>query len=433
MKIWLIWSTNVGKSTMFNRLIGTHRAIITDIAGTTRDIIKEKTKIWDIDVIVSDSPWLDNFDEEIVYITSIIKDSDLILFVIDNHIWLGPKELQILDIIRKEKRVNDVILIANKCDKRLQPYEQDILIGQYSSSGIHHIALTSAKLGHGFDELEYEIMSFYNTGSYKKAPPMDQDISFAIIGRPNTGKSTLLNTITKQSLSKVSDIPGTTLDYIQSQFSYGDTIYKIIDTAGIRRKSKLAWLESIAFAKTKKMLEYYKPIVVILLDWSEWIANQDQALVSKIIKLWLPILIAINKIDLLSKDELERLKKQAKSIFTFASRVPIIYISWQDKLHLDNLIKHISKVHSNLNQKIPTNVLNRVISSAWLTNPPKFPKNKVCKIKYTTQIEQLPPTFLAFVNDMSKMNFSLNRRLENVLRKNFVLDGVSIKIEYRDS
>lgn len=433
MKIWLIWSTNVGKSTMFNRLIWTHRAIVTDIAGTTRDIIKEKTKIWDIEVVISDSPWLDNFDEELIYIDAIIKDSELILFVVDNHVWLGPKELQILDIIRKEKKIQNSILIVNKCDKWLQPYEQDILMGQYASSGIHDIVLTSAKLGHGFDELEYAIISYYQSGSYKKIPSVDQDISFAIVGRPNTGKSTLLNTITRQNLSKVSSVPGTTLDYIQSQFSYGDKIYKIIDTAGIRRKSKLAGLESIAFAKTKKMLERYKPIVVVLLDGSEWIANQDQALVSKIIKLWLPVLIAINKIDLLSKDELEKLKKLAKSIFTYAARVPIIYISWQDKLHLDNLIKHIYNVYTNLNQKIPTNVLNKVVSSAWLTNPPKFPKNKICKIKYLTQIEQLPPTFLVFINDMSKMNFSLNRRLENVLRRNFVLDGVSIKIEYKDS
>ncbi len=433
MKIWLIWSTNVGKSTIFNRLIGTHRAIVTDIAGTTRDIIQEKTLFGDIEVIVSDSPWLDNFDEELVYISTIIKDSDLLLFVVDNHIWLGSKELQILDLIRKEKMVGDTILVVNKCDKWLQPYEQEILIGQYLTSGISNIVLTSAKLGHWFEELEHEITSFYNNWSYRKTPAMDQDISFAIIWRPNTGKSTLLNTMVRQDLSKTSSIPGTTLDYIQSRFSYGDKIYKIIDTAGIRRKSKLAGLESIAFAKTKKMLERHKPIVVVLLDGAEWITNQDQALVSKIIKLWLPVLIAINKIDLLSKDELERLKKSTKAIFAFASWIPIIYISWQNKLHLDNLMKHITKVHSNLNQKIPTNIINRVISSAWLTNPPKFPKNKICKVKYTTQIEQLPPTFLVFVNDMSKMNFSLNRWLENVLRKNFVLDGVSIKIEYRDS
>lgn len=433
MKIWLIWSTNVGKSTIFNRLIWTQRAIITDIAGTTRDIISEKTTLSNIDMLISDSPWLDNFDEELIYIESIIKSNDLLLFVIDNHIGLGPKELQILDILRKEKKIVHTILVVNKCDKWLQPYEQDILVWQYSKSSIKDIILVSAKLWHGLEELQDQIMLFHNKRSYKSLSELDQNISFAIVGRPNTGKSTLLNTITRQELSKTSSIPGTTLDYVQAKFSYGDKIYKIIDTAGIRRKSKLMWLESIAFAKTKKMLEYYRPIVVVLLDGSEWITNQDQSLVSKIIKLGLPVMIAINKIDLLTKQELERLKKSAQSIFTFASWIPIVYMSGQNKLHLDNLMKQIYKIHSNLNQKIPTSVLNRVISSARLTNPPKFPKNKICKIKYVTQTDQLPPTFLIFVNDMDKMNFSLSRRVENILRKNFVLEGVSIKLEYRDN
>ncbi len=206
--------------------------------------------------------------------------------------------------------------------------EQELAKAEYRSLGLGTVILLSAKSGANMEELEEMLYMIATTHSYKKVQSKHEMI-VSFVGRPNVGKSTLLNTFVKSDVSKVSDKPGTTLDYITSQVSYGQTVFKLVDTAGIRRQSKIAGLEKIALSKTLKMLEYYKPVTVLMRDGTEDFAKQDVHLVGELISMGLPLVIAINKIDNLNTAQLDRLKKGMPELMRFASWIPVCFISAQ--------------------------------------------------------------------------------------------------------
>lgn len=430
MKVGLIGATNVGKSTLFNRIIRNQRSIITDIAGTTRDIVTEPVDLGGVMISVSDSPGLDNFYEELVYIQKLIESCDLLLFVVDFKVGVWPKEQEIMKLVRKFEKEDNTIVVVNKADKWMREEEMEIAKAEYWALGIQTVLMISAKNGANLDELEELLHINATSHSYKKIQAK-HELVISFVGRPNVGKSTLLNTFVKEEVSKVSEKPGTTLDYISSQVSYGQTVFKLVDTAGIRRQSKIVGLEKIALSKTLKMLEYQKPITILLRDGTDDFAKQDLHLVGELIKMWLPIIIAINKIDLLNEAQLDRLKKGMPELMRFAPRIPVIFISGKEGKHLDNLMKQVKKIHELRNLKVSTNRLNTEVLTAQTTNPPKFPRNKICKIRYLTQIEADTTTFVCFVNNTEKLNFSLTRWLENVLRRNFGFEWLPIRIDFR--
>lgn len=430
MKLGLVGATNVGKSTLFNRLVGSHRAIVTDIAGTTRDIVSDVTDFWGIKVQVSDSPGLDNFYDELEFISQLVVQSDYLLFVVDFTVGIGPKEEEIIKIIRKHSMEDKTLLVINKVDKWMTEADAQVAAAEYWSLGLASLVMISAKNGGNIDELEELLFGIASSNSFKTVRH-GHELIVSFVGRPNVGKSTLLNTFAKEELSKVSDIPWTTLDYIAQQVSYWDTVYKLVDTAGIRKQTRTAGLEKIALSKTLKMLEYYKPIVVLLRDGIDSVVKQDLHLVGELIKMGLPIVIARNKIDWLNEKELQRLKDGTPELMDFARWIPVCYISGKKGKNLDNLMKQIKKVQQNRFLKISTHDLNEVVLTAQTVSPAKFPKNKICKIRYITQIDGDQPSFICFVNNREKLNFSLSRWLENVLRKNFNFEGVPISIEFR--
>lgn len=430
MKVGLIGATNVGKSSLFNRLVWSHRAIVTDIAGTTRDIITETYDLNGHTIQIADSPGLDTFSDELIYIRSIIQDSDYLLFVVDYHTGLWPKEQEIVWLIRKYGKQDQTLLVINKVDKWMRETDKEIMSSEYWSLWLGSMVMISAKNGANLDELEEILYGIVTTHSFKRIDSK-HELIVTFMGKPNVGKSTLLNTFTRSSVSNVSDQPGTTLDYISETLSYGDTIFKMIDTAWIRKSNKPFGLEKIANSKTLTMLSYNKPIVVLIRDAVDWVTKQDLHLVSELIGLWLPIIIARNKIDQLTPIELERIKKWTPELMQFARWIPICYISAQQGKHLDNLVKVIKKVHANRSVRLSTHTLNTAVLNAQVQSPAKFPKNKICKIRYITQIEWEQPTFVCFVNSMEKMNFSLARWLDNVLRRSFDFAGVPIKIDFR--
>lgn len=430
MKLWLVWATNVGKSTLFNRLVWSHRSIVTDIAWTTRDIVSDTMMIGDLPIQVFDSPWLNSFYEEIDFIRKIIEQSDYLLFVVDHETGLGPKEQEIIWLIRKNGMEEQTLLVVNKVDKWMREADKEVAAAAYWELWLGNLIMISAKNGANTDELEEMIFMVSNSGSYKKFDPK-HELIVSFVWRPNVGKSTLLNTFAKTDVSRVSDKPGTTLDYISEQVSYGDTVFKLVDTAGIRKYTKIEWLEKIALAKTLKMLAYYKPITVLMWDAVEWPTKQDLHLVWQLIELGLPIIVARNKIDQLNAEELERIKKGTPEMLRFARWIPVCYISGISGKHLDNLMKQIKKVHTFRSLKLSTHSLNTAVLNAQTLSPAKFPKNKICKIRYITQIDGNQPTFVCFVNNAEKMNFSLARWLDNVLRKNFDFSGVPLRVDFR--
>lgn len=248
MKIGLVGSTNVGKSTIFNRLIGQFRAIVTDIPGTTRDIIQHETHIDDIGrVTFFDSPGLHDFTEEQPLIQQIIDESDLILFVIDDSVGITAKEQQIFSYITKKNKKQTTILVINKIDVKHKEKDYDLAINEYYSLGFDYIVGISAKKGKNLEELKDLITKkSLITQLVKEGDPELQGQGYdtkkepgthiAIIGKPNAGKSTLLNTLMKKTVAKVENKPGTTRDYVAGRFILDKKKYVVYDTAGIRKK-----------------------------------------------------------------------------------------------------------------------------------------------------------------------------------------------------
>ena len=224
MKIWLVWATNVWKSTLFNRLIGQFRAIVTDIPGTTTDIIQHKVQTDSGSFTFFDSPGLLDFTEELEYIEQIIKESDLLLFLIDDSVWITAKEHHILELIRKEKKQDSTILIINKLDIKRKESETEMAISDYYTLWLSSVIWASAKKERNLSTIENQINSFYNK---RKKTHKDEEetvepfrIWLAILWKPNAGKSTLLNTLVWKPLAKVADVAWTTRDYVAGNFSW---------------------------------------------------------------------------------------------------------------------------------------------------------------------------------------------------------------------
>jgi len=445
MNIWLVGSTNVGKSTLFNRLIGQFRAIVTDIPGTTRDIIEHETLIDDIGkVTFLDSPGLLDFKEEEILIKQIIDHSDLILFMIDDSVGITAKEQHIYSYIIEKHQKNNTILVVNKIDIKHKEKEYDLAINEYYNLGFEHIIGISAKKQKNLSELKDLLTKIINSVILKETEKeaealttsetnvQDNRIHMAIIGKPNAGKSTLLNAFMKKVVSKVESIPGTTRDYIIGEFTVDRKKYVVYDTAGIRKKWDIHGIEKIAFDKTLEMLKYKRPIILFLVDGIEGISHRDMTLIQEINNLALPMILCVNKVDLLDAKHQKLLVAKTKAMMDFAKYIHIFPISAKTKKGFKEIFEVLSNVKKEAERRIDTSELNDVVGKEFISRPPRFPKNKVCKIMYITQIDINAPTFIAFVNHKERANFAFKRWLENTIRKNFGFMGTPLVIRFKE-
>lgn len=443
MNIGLVGSTNVGKSTLFNRLIGQFRAIVTDIPGTTRDIIEHETLIDDIGkVTFLDSPGLLDFKEEEVLIKQIIDHSDLILFVIDDSVGITAKEQHIYSYIIEKHKKDNTILIVNKIDIKHKEKEYDLAINEYYHLGFEYILGISAKKQKNVSDVKDLITKIINTTALKEktkeilvsnenqAP--DNRIHMAIIGKPNAGKSTLLNTFMKKTIAKVENIPGTTRDYIVGEFTAERKKYVVYDTAGIRKKGNIHGIEKIAFDKTLDMLKYKRPIILFLVDGIEGISHRDMTLIQEINNLALPMILCVNKVDLLDEKHQKLLLAKTKAMMDFAKYIHVFPISAKTQKGIKEVFKVLSNVKKEAERRIDTSELNDIVGKEFISRPPRFPKNKTCKVLYITQIDINAPTFVVFVNHLTRANFAFKRRLENTIRKHFGFMGTPLVIRFKE-
>jgi GTPase len=416
MKIGIIGPTNAGKSTLFNTLVGSHRAIITDVHGTTRDILYHEVPHAKHDTVtIVDTPGLDTFEEEIPYIQKVIEESDLIFFVIDGTVDFGSKEQDIYHLILQSGKKNQTALLVNKLEKAINKDQEEVAIANYYGHGFPWTYGLSAKDSLGIKRLRAIVEEIEKI--QREVPKIDPNsVPIAILGRPNAGKSTLLNHLLGEDRALVSEIPGTTLDYNTGTFTHEDKPYTLYDTAGIRKKGRTKGLERIAYTKTLTMLKYVRPYVVYLINADEGVTHRDLSLVGEIVQMALPLIICLNKVDLLDENQKKEQFRLINISMRYAQYIPVMPLSAQEGEGVSKLFETIQRMRSEKDEKISTPELNVLVKQAIIQRPPSFAKNKICRVSYLTQIESEPPTFMVFVNDTKKANFSFKKRLENTIR-----------------
>jgi len=437
-KIWLVWATNVWKSTLFNRLIGQFRAIVTDIPWTTVDIIYHEMEIDGIwKVSFGDSPWLLEFDQEWVFIKKIIDESDLILFVIDDTIWITAKEHSIYSYIMEKNKWKQTLLVVNKLDVNYKSNQIDLAIADYYELWIENVIWISAKNEVNLDEIEDFIVNYFKGKENHQEDEIEDEweekpTAIAIIGKPNVWKSTLLNFLVWKELAKVEDYLGTTRDYITWDFEYQWQKYRVYDTAWLRKKGSIHGIEKIAYDKIKWMLEYVRPCIIFMIDGSEGVTHRDMTLLAEINNLALPIMVAVNKMDLLDSKQKKQIQQAVQANLDYAKYIPIVPIVAKEWKWVNVMLDMLGDIISEAEKRIDTNELNKVINAEMIKRPPRFPKNKICKLYYITQIDVNAPTFVAFINKKDRANFAFKKWIENSIRNNFGFIWTPIVIRFKE-
>ncbi len=422
----IVGRPNVGKSTVFNRILEQRLSIVEDTPGVTRDRIygecqwlSKTYRLIDTGGIqIEDVP----FQKEInAQVEIAIEEADVIIFLVDGRSGLSSDDEYIARLLQKSKK--PVILAVNKID------DVSMLnnIYEYYALGVGDPIAVSGVHGIGIGDLLDRVVELMPEKSVEQYEGM---IRFAIIGRPNVGKSSLTNAFLKQDRVIVSDIEGTTRDAIDTVFTYNDQNYVVIDTAGIRKRGKIyESVEKYAVLRAKSAIER-SDLALVLLDGSTGIIDQDKHVAGLSHEANKGVIIVYNKWDLVDKDDktMVNITKEIRKQFVYLDYAPIAFVSAKESKRIDTLLPLIDLVYENLNKRIKTNVLNEVILDAQMANPAKPHNGKKLKIYYASQVSSAPCTIVLFVNDPELMHFSYERYIENKLREAFGFEGVPIQI-----
>ena len=428
-KVAIVGRPNVGKSTLFNRIIGTRLSITDDQPGVTRDRIYSKTSWLSQEfflintggIELGDAPFL----TEIKAQAEIAMDeADVIVFVVDCRSGVTDDDTYIAKILYKTKK--PVILAVNKVDD--QKFRENIY--EFYSLGFGDPIPISSSHGIGTGNLLDVII---NDLPKKNQEENDDAIKFAIIGRPNVGKSSLTNALLNENRDIVSPIEGTTRDSIDSRFTAYGKEYVVIDTAGLKKRGKI--YENVEKYSSIRSIDSIEraDVVLLMLDASTGILDQDTHVGQYIEEFNKPCIIVVNKWDLIDKDSktMQRWTDDIRGTFKYLDYAPIVFLSALENKRVHTLFPEIDKAHDAYYKRMSTSVLNDVISEAVLMFPPSEFNGGILKVYYASQVGVEPPTFAIFVNEPKYLHFSYYRYLENQLRKNFDFFATPIKLEFR--
>ncbi len=435
--ISIVGRQNVGKSTLFNAILKKNIAITHDYPGVTRDVLRFDVKKEDpeIEFTLCDTPGLDieNTNELSASIIELsfrqLVDSDLIIFIMDKN-EITSYDHKLISLLKKDKRFQkkNIIYCINKSDSPEEDYDLD----EFYRYGLTEVLPISA-LGRRNIKMLLEKIAFYlKDVKYSEAGKVDFRISF--VGKPNSGKSSLLNVISGEERAVVSDIPGTTRDPVNLVIKFEGQSIEIMDTAGIRKSSKSAEkLEFYSFQRTLKTIES-SDIVVHLLDAEKGIGEFDKKIFSFIRRAGKAMIVAINKWDLIldkSDNTFEDYKDKMHSRFPALKDTPILSISAKTKQRVHKLLLECVKLHAKTSLKVPTSKLNQIIKGIFESGKIEGMSKKKPKLYYATQVSSSPFKLLFFVNDMSLFKENLLSYLRNQIAKEFQLGGIFVEIELR--
>jgi len=428
--IAIVGSPNVGKSTIFNRIVGDRRAIVDDEAGITRDRLYASSE-WlghEFSLIDTGGVELANrpFQEQIRAQAQIaIDEADVIIFVCDGQVGVTKDDMIVSRMLHKVDK--PVILAINKIDEGTHASN----IHDFYSLGLGEPIPVSGAHGIGIGDLLNEAI--------KHLPENKEDIkediiTFSLVGRPNVGKSSLANALLNEERVIVSNISGTTRDSIDTPFTKDGNNFVVIDTAGLKKRGKIyESVDKYSAIRALKAIERSE-IVLLVLDGKEGITDQDKHVIQYATDLHKAIIIVVNKWDIVDKETntMSDFTKRIRNEYKFLDYAPVVYLSALKKTRLQTLFDELKKVHEAYYTRIKTSLLNEVIQDAQVMNQtPDFNGGRL-KIFYASQVASAPPTIVLFVNDPQFMHFSYQRYIENRLRDTFNFEGTPIKILLRE-
>lgn len=426
----IVGRPNVGKSTVFNRMIGERKSIVEDSPGVTRDRIYGKAEWLTREFRIIDTGGIQianqPFKEEInMQVEIAVDEADCIVFVVSGKEGLTSDDRYIAKMLQKSKK--PIILAVNKIDD----ISQSDHVYEFYNLGLGDPMPLSAVHGIGTGDILDKIIETFPETKRKEYEGMTK---FCVIGRPNVGKSSLVNAILNQDRVIVSAIEGTTRDAIDTPFKQEGRDYVVIDTAGIRKRGKVYEnVEKYSVLRAMSAIERCD-VVLFVIDGEVGIREQDKHVAGYAHEAGKGVIIVYNKWDTVVKDDntMVKIEKEIRAHFLYLSYAPILFVSTLNKQRIQNIIPMIDTVHDNSVLRIPTSVLNEVINDAQLVTPPPTHSGKRLKIFYSSQVSVAPPTFVLFVNDPELLHFSYKRYLENRLREAFSFEGTTLRLLARE-
>ena len=419
------------KSTLFNRLVGARKAIVEDIPGVTRDRLYDVTDWAGREFVIIDTGGI-RFDEGDIFAREIkmqaqlaIEEADVIMLVLDTQEGITPEDEQVANLLRRSQK--PVVLAANKVEN----FDRQMEYFELYNLGLGDPIPVSAMHGRNINELLDAVVDKFAPA--QEYPEDAEAIKIAIVGRPNVGKSSLVNALLGEERVIVSDTPGTTRDSIDTPFEYEGNRYILIDTAGIRKKSRITEAtERYSVIRSLKSVER-ADVVLIMLDASEGVIEQDKRIAGYVHEQGKASVIIVNKWDLIEKDgqTMNKFDKDIREELKFLAYCPILYVSALTRKRIFKILELVDFVSDQHNRRVQTSELNQVVNEAMLLNPLPGGGGRKIKIYYAAQVHTAPPTFVFFANYPEKVHFSYLRYLDNALRKNFGFEGTPIRLIVR--
>ena len=426
----IVGRQNVGKSTLFNRVAGRQIAIVSDLPGTTRDRIAAHVSWRDREFTLVDTGGLaaapgSTIDQAVNQQVGIaIEEADLILYLVDARDGIVPQDWEIAQMLRSSSK--PLLVVANKADnERLQSG-----VPEFFSLGLGDPMPSSAIHGEGVYELLDRVIEMLPEEP-PQAAPGTEPLKVAIVGRPNVGKSMLLNTLVGQERAIVSEIPGTTRDAVDTLLDFNGQSVILIDTAGIQRRGKIGTgITQYSVIRTFKAIER-GDVVLLVVDALEQVVAQDEHIAGFILQAGKGVALVVNKWDLTMNISRDDFTKYIRNKLKFLSFAPVIYTSALLKQGIENIMPTVWQIHQARTMRIPTSKLNSLVQGLLAAHGPAHVGAKQLKFLYTTQAEINPPTFVFFVNDADLLHFSYRRYLENGLRRSFDFTGTPLRLIFK--
>ena len=428
----IVGRPNVGKSTLFNKLAGKRISIVEDHPGVTRDRIYTEVQWQDRKFTLIDTGGIEPYSEDLILkqmkqqAEVAIETAEVIIFLVDGQEGITPSDREVANLLRRTRK--NIILAVNKIDA--PKYKDNIY--EFYNLGLGEPMGISSGQALGLGDLLDEIIK--NLSPEEEEMYDEYTIKVAVVGKPNVGKSSLVNKILGEQRVIVSDIPGTTRDAIDTPFTIGEDKYVFIDTAGMRKKGKV--FESIERYSVIRSLTAIEraDVCLMLIDGKEGVSEQDSKIAGYIHDQGKAAVIIVNKWDIVEKDDktVDKYKADIRNELSFMEYAPILFISALTGQRVNKVLELVNHVSNQHAMRISTGMLNDVINEAVLTNQPAVSGGRRLKLYYATQVSIKPPTFALFVNEPSLMHFSYQRYLENQIRKAFSFEGTPIRFLLRE-